>query len=71
MTENILPGSRWKGGDDYFQVIQTVLVEGHTWVHYRRERDCLEFSCWTDSFLSRFTVTPQDSRASSPFGHLL
>ena len=68
MTETILPGSRWKGNDDLFQVIEVVLVEDHTWVYYRRERDSLEFSCWVESFLSRFSPTPPDSRGPGLFG---
>jgi hypothetical protein len=71
MTEQILPGSRWRGGEDFFQVIELVQLEDHLWVYYRRERDCLEFSCWIDSFLSRFTTTPQDSRSPGLFGSLL
>jgi hypothetical protein len=71
MTQRVLPGSRWKGGEDFFQVIEVVPLEDHIWVYYRRERDNLEFSCWIDSFLGRFTSTPQVSRAPGLFGSLL
>jgi len=68
MTDQILPGSRWKGTDDLFQVIEVVEVGDHTWVYYRRERDTLEFSCWIESFRSRFTPIPHDSRSPTFFG---
>jgi hypothetical protein len=41
MTDQVLPGTRWKGGDDFFQVIEVVQLEDHVWVYYRRERDSL------------------------------
>jgi hypothetical protein len=65
----ITPGSRWQGsGPDCFQVIQTVTIEQQEWVHYRRERDGQEFSCWTDSFAVRFRSTPHDTVSASLFG---
>ena len=54
---NIKQGSRWTGGDrKVFTVISVVELEGHTWVHYRD--DTKEYSCYQESFLSRFTPLP-------------
>jgi hypothetical protein len=65
----VIPGSRWQGaGPDCFQVIQTVTVEAQTWVHYRRERDSMEFSCWLESFEVRFRPTPHSPASASIFG---
>jgi hypothetical protein len=56
---NKLPkqGSKWRGNDrDVFHVIQTVELEGHTWVHYIKEnaKNPQEYSCYLESFLQRF-----------------
>jgi len=54
-------GSRWAGADrDVFHVLHTIELEGHIWVHYIRETvkedgRPREFSCYLESFLSRFT----------------
>lgn len=60
----ILNGSRWWGVDGrVFVVITTASVEGHEWVYYRTDQpvDHLpkEFSCYTESFLSRFSPLPE------------
>lgn len=57
-------GSRWSGNDGkVFIVINTINVDGHDWIYYRSEKpvDHLpkEFSCYTESFLSRFTPLPE------------
>lgn len=66
---SVTPGSRWQGaGPDHFQVIQTVTVDDHTWVHYRRERDSMEYSCWLESFELRFRPTPHSTVSASIFG---
>jgi hypothetical protein len=65
----VTPGSRWQGsGMDFFQVIQTVTIEQQEWVHYRRERDGQEFSCWLESFEVRFIPTPHSVVSASLFG---
>jgi hypothetical protein len=58
-------GSLWQSMDGRrFQVISEVKVEDNMWVHYRRidsEYDePKEFSCYTESFLSRFTKLPEN-----------
>lgn len=57
-------GSRWWGGDKrVFVILSNPEVEGKRWVHYRLERpeDHLpqEFSCYEESFLSRFSELPE------------
>lgn len=53
-------GSLWKSSDGRtFQVITEATVEGKEWIHYRRIdseiEEPKEFSCYKESFLSRFT----------------
>ena len=59
-------GSLWRSTDDKrFRVIHVVEQDGHTWVHYRDEtrgpfvKDTLEYSCYIESFIQRFTRTPE------------
>ncbi len=56
-------GSRWSGDGssrDVFVVIHVIEQEGHTWVHYRRDSGTPdEFSCYEESFVSRFTQLPE------------
>ena len=57
-------GSKWSGSDGkVFIVIGTMIVEGKSWVYYRSEnqKDHMpkEFSCYEESFLSRFTPLPE------------
>ena len=70
MSIKIEVQSRWRDGEgNCFQIIHLVEDEqGHEWVHYRRERDAMEFSCWTESFLQRFTEVPHDAKSSYRFG---
>ena len=56
-------GSIWSSPDGRtFQVISEIEVEGNKWVHYRRidseYNEPKEFSCYTESFLSRFYKLP-------------
>ena len=58
-------GSKWVGNDnDRFHVIHVVEIEGHTWVHYIKENapenSTREYSCYEESFLSRFREIPSD-----------
>lgn len=56
-------GSRWWAGDNQrFVVIDVVTIEGHTWVHYRDDKNKenpREYSCYLESFLSRFSGLPE------------
>lgn len=60
----ITRGSIWQGVEGrLFQVIAEVNVEGHDWVYYRRldnDDEPKEFSCYTESFLSRFHKLPEN-----------
>ncbi len=58
-------GSVWGSVDGRtFQVITEAIVEGKEWIHYRRIdseiEEPKEFSCYKESFLSRFTKLPQN-----------
>jgi hypothetical protein len=50
-------GSRWTGISEVFVVLHTIELDGHTWVHYRKESSETEYSCYVESFLERFTET--------------
>jgi hypothetical protein len=57
-------GSRWTGNNgDLFHVLSVVELEGHTWVHYIKEKapegSNREYSCYIESFLSRFRAIPE------------
>ena len=48
-------GSKWASIDDVFVVIHTIELDGHTWVHYRKDLTENEYSCYVESFVERFT----------------
>jgi hypothetical protein len=55
----IKQGSKWEGNDrNVFRVIQVIKIEDHTWIHYIKENApeeaTREYSCYEESFLSRF-----------------
>lgn len=60
-------GSKWwNGSDKFFRVIAIVEAEGNTWVHYREDHgikvpalECKEYSCYQESFVQRFSPTPE------------
>ena len=57
-------GSRWWSNDGrIFVVISTALLEEKEWVYYRTERPVehlpKEFSCYQESFISRFSLLPE------------
>jgi hypothetical protein len=57
-------GSRWAGNsDDTYHVIHVVELDGHTWVHYIKEKapehSNREYSCYQESFLQRFRPLPE------------
>ena len=60
---NIKQGSRWTGNDHSkkFIVLHEIEQDGHDWIHYRDEKGDppTEYSCYRDSFLSRFTPLPE------------
>jgi len=55
----IKEGSRWSGNDrKTFIVLAEVYTDEAVWIHYREETgqpDPREYSCYRESFLSRFT----------------
>lgn len=58
-------GSKWVGnGNDKFRVLHVIELEGHTWIHYIKDNATedfvREYSCYEESFLSRFRETPSD-----------
>jgi hypothetical protein len=61
----VTEGSKWTGvtGNDKFHVIHVVELNGHTWIHYIKENapedTTREFSCYLESFLSRFRAIPE------------
>lgn len=49
-------GELWTGsGREKFRVIEVVELDGHIWVHYRNEKTGQEYSCYQESFESRFS----------------
>jgi hypothetical protein len=57
-------GSRWDGASSgVFVVIGSMVIEGKEWIYYRAEKpkDHMpeEFSCYKESFLSRFRPLPE------------
>ena len=54
-------GSKWWTSEGKkFVIIDEVVIEGLVWIHYREaEGDPpKEFSCYKESFMSRFTPLP-------------
>jgi hypothetical protein len=57
-------GSKWVGNENnIFRVIHVVELENHTWIHYIKENvpedSTREYSCYEESFLSRFRSLPE------------
>ena len=49
-------GSRWRGSQGtIFIIIDLVDIKDHIWVHYREDNKSKEYSCFLESFYSRFT----------------
>lgn len=59
----IKEGSRWTGNDHSkkFIVLHEIEQDGYDWIHYRDEKGDppKEYSCYKDSFLSRFRALPE------------
>ena len=47
-------GSKWSSVSDTFIVLHTIELNGRMWVHYRKELDALDYSCYLESFLDKF-----------------
>ena len=65
MSEQIEAGSVWTSTNGlHFQVISETHVDGNDWIYYRRittqTEETKEFSCYKESFLSRFYQIPKD-----------
>ncbi len=64
-NEKIQPGSVWSSvGGVHFQVINETHIDGNDWIYYRmidtETEESKEFSCYKESFLSRFHQIPKD-----------
>lgn len=58
-------GSKWSGNEDnIFRVIHVIELDDHIWIHYIKENAPedlnREYSCYEESFLSRFRQIPHD-----------
>ena len=58
-------GSKWVGNENnIFRVIHVIELDDHTWIHYIKdnapEESTREYSCYEESFLSRFREVPSD-----------
>jgi len=58
-------GSKWVGNENnIFRVIHVIELDDHTWIHYMKdnapEESTREYSCYEESFLSRFREVPRD-----------
>jgi hypothetical protein len=61
MNNQVDKGSIWVSVDGkQFQVIDVVVVDNNTWVHYRliNKEEPHEFSCYKESFVARFIPQP-------------
>ncbi len=53
-------GSRWQGSNrEIFRVQHVVELDKNTWVHYIKDDGTNEYSCYLESFLSRFVALPE------------
>jgi hypothetical protein len=58
-------GSKWVGNENnIFRVIHVIELDSHTWIHYIKDNAPedlnREYSCYEESFLSRFREVPSD-----------
>ena len=61
----VTEGSRWSSYDGrVFHVMNVIEIDGHTWVHYEQDQvtESRTFSCWIESFISRFTPILNEQR---------
>ena len=62
MIANLEKNTIWSDGQGQkFQVLDVIIIEDKTWVHYinRTAPAAQEFSCYAESFLSRFISIPE------------
>ena len=53
-------GSKWWGSNNQHFVVTNISNDNtNTWIHYKELNSTKEFSCYLESFLSRFTETPK------------
>lgn len=59
-------GTRWTSNgssSEVFIILHVIEQDNHTWVHYRRDDNKSgtpeEFSCYQESFVSRFSPLPK------------
>ena len=61
--KSVTVGSQWWAGQgEKFVIIDIITIEGYTWVHYREDKNKenpKEYSCYLESFLSRFSELPK------------
>jgi hypothetical protein len=58
-------GSKWVGNENnIFRVIHVIELDDHTWIHYIKDNAPedlnREYSCYEESFLSRYREVPSD-----------
>ena len=55
MIVNVVEGQVWSSPDSSrFRVIKQINMFGKEWVYYVNEETGKEYSCWLESFVSRF-----------------
>ena len=62
MIANLEKNTIWSDGQGQkFQVLDVIIIEDKTWVHYinRTAPAGREYSCYAESFLSRFISIPE------------
>ena len=66
MIANLEKNTIWSDGQGQkFQVLDVIIIEDKTWVHYINRTDNRtapagrEYSCYAESFLSRFISIPE------------
>ena len=60
--QKVKHGSNWHDGNGkIFTVIHTIVIDGHTWVHYRNQQG-KEFSCYEQAFVLRFREDANEKR---------
>ena len=55
MIINVVEGQVWSAVDGTrFRVIKQINMYGKEWAYYVNEKTGKEYSCWVESFISRF-----------------
>lgn len=69
-NDSVIPGSTWGCYDGRkFRVLGLIEIDNHVWVHYILEDATTpkEFSCYIESFLSRFRQLPEPYQPYNPY----